>query len=353
MTALQGLAALAADPGTEVIVLISKPPAPDVASHMLGAVQRISKPVVINFVGASVPAATSAHVARTLEDAAQQAVTLATGEAPHWPHWEALPAQEAGRLASTQKYVRGLYSGGTLCYEALLLLPRYVGPVYSNTPLDPSYALESALRSRDHSVIDMGSDELTVGRLHPMLDPDLRSQRLAREADDPEVAVILLDVVLGFGAHPDPARELAETIRKARGRAQAAGRWLPVVVSVCGTDEDPQDYEAQVATLIDAGAIVQVSNARAVRLAGLIAEAAGNRGQSSPLVELPAPSPSPPLPEVSRILQLLQGPRVINVGLESFAESLASQGVEVVPVDWQPPAGGKQNLIDILDKLNA
>ena len=353
LTTMQGLAALAAHPGTEVIVLISKPPAPDVASRVLGAVQSLSKPVVVNFIGASVPAAKAVRVAHTLEDAAHQAVTLATGKAPQWLHWDALPAQEAGRLARTQKYVRGLYSGGTLCYEALLLLERYVGPVYSNTPLDPSQALESAVRSRAHTVIDMGSDEFTVGRLHPMLDLDLRCQRLAREADDPEVAVILLDVVLGYGAHPDPARELAAPIRQARARAQAAGRWLPVVVSVCGTDEDPQDYEAQVATLLDAGATVQVSNAQAVRLAGLIAEAAGSRGRARPLAELPAPtSPSTP-PEVSSILRLLERPRVINVGLELFAESLVSQGVEVVAVDWQPPAGGKQKFIDILDKLNA
>jgi len=353
LTTMQGLAALAADPGTEVIVLISKPPAPDVASQVLGAVQRLSKPVVVNFIGASVPPAKTVHAAQTLEDAAQQAMTLATGTAPRWPHWEALPAQEAGRLASTQKYVRGLYSGGTLCYEALLLLPRYIGPVNSNTPLDPPQALQSALRSRGHTVIDMGSDEFTVGRLHPMLDLDLRCQRLAREADDPEVAVILLDVVLGYGAHPDPARELAAAIRQARARAQAAGRWLPIVVSVCGTDEDPQDYEAQVATLLDAGAIVQASNAQAVRLAGLIAEAAGSRGRPHPLVKLPAPSPPSTVPEVSSILQLLERPRVINVGLDLFAESLTAQGVEVLAVDWQPPAGGKQKFIDILDKLNA
>jgi FdrA protein len=199
----------------------------------------------------------------------------------------------------------------------------------------------------------MGSNEFTVGRLHPMLDLDLRCQRLAREADDPEVAVILLDVVLGYGAHPDPARDLAAAIRQARARAQAAGRWLPVVVSVCGTDEDPQDYEAQVATLLDAGATVQASNAQAVRLAGLIAEAAGSRGQPLRLVELPAPSSPSTVPEVSSILRLLKGPRVINVGLELFAESLTAQGVEVVAVDWQPPAGGKQKFIDILDKLNA
>jgi FdrA protein len=353
MTAHQGLAVLAADPGTEVIVLISKPPAPEVAAQVLGAVQRIPKPVVVDFVGATVAATERLHVAHTLEEAAQKAVTLATGGPPRWPQWEVLPAQEAGRLASTQKYVRGLYSGGTLCYEALVLLPRYVGPVHSNTPLDSAEALETALRSRAHTVIDMGSDEFTAGRLHPMLDPDLRHQRLLREAEDPEVAVILLDVVLGHGAHPDPARELAVVIRQARARAQGAGRWLPVVISVCGTDEDPQNYEAQVAALVDAGAIVQASNAQAARLAGLIAEAAGSRGRPHPLVELPAPAPPPPLPDVSRIRQLLQGPRVINVGLELFADSLTAQGVEVLSVDWQPPAGGKQNLIDILDKLNA
>ncbi len=352
-TALQGLAVLAADPGTEVIVLISKPPAPEVAARLLGAVQHIRKPVVVNFVGAAAPAAGRVHSAHTLEEAAQKAVTLATGALPHWRQWEALPAQEAGRLASTQHYVRGLYSGGTLCYEALVLLQRYVGPVYSNTPLDPAYALESATRSRAHTVIDMGSDEFTVGRLHPMLDPGLRHQRLLREAEDPEVAVILLDVVLGHGAHPDPARDLAPVIRQARERARAAGRWLPVVASVCGTDDDPQGYEAQAAALLEAGATVQATNAQAVRLAGLVAEGAGSKGSPRPPVEIPAPTEPQPLPDASRIAPLLTGPRVVNVGLELFAESLASQGVEVISVDWHPPAGGKQKLIDILDKLNA
>ena len=235
-----------------------------------------------------------------------------------------------------------------------MLLHRYVGPVYSNTPLDPGYALESATRSHAHTVIDMGSDEFTVGRLHPMLDPTLRHQRLLREADDPEVAVILLDVVLGHGAHPDPARDLAPVIRQARARARTAGRWLPVVLSVCGTEEDPQGYETQVAALIEAGAMVQATNAQTVRLAGLIAEAAGSTGSTRQAVEIPAPSPSQPLPDASRILSLLHGPpRVVNVGLDLFAESLAAQGAETVAVDWHPPAGGKQKLIDLLDKLNA
>jgi len=353
-TALRGLAALAADPATSVIVLISKPPAPDVASALLGAVQRTGKPLVVCYVGATVPTGGSIHSAQTLEEAAAKGVTLATGAPPRWRQWEALPAQEAGRLSPSQKFIRGLYSGGTLCYEALVLLQRYVGPVYSNTPLDPAYALESAMRSRGHTVIDMGSDEFTVGRLHPMLDPELRHQRLLREAEDPEVAAVLLDVVLGYGAHPDPAGELAPVIRRARARAREAGRWLPVVASVCGTDEDPQNYEAQVAALIDAGAMVQASNAQAVRLAGLIAEAAGSKGSPRPPVQISLPSQASPLPDPSQILPLLAAPpRVVNVGLELFAESLGVQGIEVISVDWQPPAGGKQKYIEMLDKLDA
>lgn len=354
MTARQGLAALSADPNTEVIVLISKPPSPDAATDVLAALQQTAKPVVINFIGATVPENRRIHTAQTLEAAARAAVTLATGSPPQWPQREALPAQEAGRLAPSQKFIRGLYSGGTLCYEAVVLLERYVGPVYSNTPLDPVFALETAVRSHAHTVIDMGSDEFTVGRLHPMLDPQLRHQRLLREADDPEVAVVLIDVVLGYGVHPDPARELAPVIRQARDRARAAGRWLPVIVAVCGTDEDPQGYGAQVETLTEAGATVQVSNAQSVRIAGLIAEAAGSKGRARQPVQIRLPARAASLPDFSRSLSLLRGPvRVINVGLELFADSLTSQGVEVVTVDWQPPAGGKQKFIDLLDKLNA
>ncbi|MDR5694162.1 MAG: acyl-CoA synthetase FdrA [Armatimonadota bacterium] len=354
VTAMQALTALAADPSTRVIVFLSKPPAPEVAGRILHLARTIPKPVVVDFIGARIPAEEGLYGAETLEDAARIAVELATGSSPRWPEWIALPAQEATRLAPSQKYVRGLYSGGTLCYEALVLLEQYVGPVFSNTPLDPLMRLESPHHSRDHTVIDMGSDEFTVGRLHPMLDPELRIQRLLREAEDPQVAVILLDVVLGYGAHPDPARDLAPAIREARARAQARGRWLPVVVPVVGTDEDPQGYQSQVQMLVEAGALVQRSNAQAVRLAGLIAEAAGSRGSPRLLAEMPVTPMEEPPPDVRRILPLLaSSPRVVNVGLEGFTQSLVSQGVPVIHMDWRPPAGGKKELIDLLDKLNA
>jgi FdrA protein len=352
--ALAALSALASDPATDVIVLISKPPAPEVGAAVLAAAQRTGKPVVAVFVGASVPAAGGLHPAATLDDAARTAVALATGADPVWPEPRALPAQEAVRLAPSQRYVRGLYSGGTLCYEALVLLERYVGPVHSNTPLTSAAALPSAARSRFHTAIDMGADELMVGRLHPMIDSGLRIQRLLREADDPETAVVLLDVVLGYGANPDPSRDLVPAIEEARRRAASAGRWLPVVVTVCGTDEDPQNLQAQVETLAAAGAIVESAHSDAVRLAGLIAEAAGSRGAPHASVPI-APAPSAALPDASRITAslLARAPRVINIGLGLFEESLRGQGVDVLSVDWQPPAGGKQKYIDLLNKLNA
>jgi len=354
MTALWGLAALGADPITDVIVLISKPPAPEVAAMLLAAAWKTGKPVVVNFVGAQVPSSQRIFGAQTLEDAAEIAVRLTTGSPPSWPRLHALPAQEALRLAPGQKFIRGLYSGGTLCYEALLLLEHYVGPVYSNTPLERSQMLESALHSRGHTVIDMGSDELTVGRLHPMLDPELRQQRLLKEAEDPEVAVILLDLVLGWGAHPDPASQFAPVIRQARQRARAAGRWLAVVTTVCGTDQDPQSYDDQVNALVEAGALVQSSNAEAARLAGLIAEAAGSRGRPRTPVPVESEGREVPLPDAMPIIGLLANPpKVVNVGLELFADSLRAQSVDVVSVDWQPPAGGKQKLIEMLDKLGA
>src|SRR3972149_4797672 len=185
-----------------------------------------------------------------------------------------------------------------------------------------------------------------------MLDPDVRLQRLLREADDPEVAVILRDVVLGYGAPPDPAGVLAPVIRETRGRARAAGRWLSVVASVCGTEEDPQGDDDQVAQLIESGALVQASNAQAARLAGLIAQAAGASGQARSLVPVALPatmpgSPAPPLaPGAAEIVHLLAGPvKVVNVGLGLFADALRAENVEVISVDWQAPAGGEQHLV--------
>ncbi|MBI3998561.1 MAG: acyl-CoA synthetase FdrA [Armatimonadetes bacterium] len=353
-TMLQGLRALALDLETEVIVLISKPPAPQVAGRIVAAAAACGKPVIVNFVGAVVAADGRIESASTLEDAARLAVRRAYGIDPGSATLRALPAQEAGRLARGQRYLRGLYSGGTLCYEALVLLRPHLGAVRSNTPLHPSEALDPVTHSIEHTVIDMGGDEFTQSRLHPMLDPMMRLQRLRQEAADADVAILLFDVVLGYGAHPDPGGALVPVLREIGEEARAAGRHLSIVASVCGTDDDPQQASAQREALVEAGTLVEESNARAVRLAGLIAEAHGSRGLPAERTMVAAAPEPPAWPEVGPIGALLRkAPAVINIGLELFAESLQAQAVPVVSLDWQPPAGGKQHLLDLLDKLEA
>jgi len=272
ITMLQGIKALAADRGTKVIVLVSKPPAPEVARKVLAAARRCGKPVVVNFVGAPCGSigGGNLHQADTLEEAALAGVALSRGKKLSRVV-QKRKAFKLPRLSARQRYVRGLFSGGTFCYEASMLLGAALGEVRSNAPVDPRLRLADVHRSRGHTLVDLGDDEFTRGRPHPMIDLRLRNERILAEARDPEVAVILLDVVLGYGAHPDPAAELAPVIGKARAAARKAGRNLPVVGFVCGTAEDPQDLTRQEAALRAAGMLLTGSNAQAARLAAAIA----------------------------------------------------------------------------------
>jgi FdrA protein len=273
-TMLQGLAALAADPQTRVIVLISKPPSPEVAARVLARARAAGKPVVVNFIGADPRTISDLGLipARTLEDAAVLAVGAAAGRppAPIDPGTSDLP-----RVAVGQRYIRGLYSGGTFCYEATLLLAGALSEVHSNTPVGSAQALANVWESWGHTLVDLGDDVFTRGRPHPMIDPRLRLERLAVEARDPTTAVILLDIVLGYGAHADPAGGLAPDIEAAIAEARAAGRQLAVVGFVCGTAKDPQHLERQEARLREAGMLLAPSNVQAVQLAARIAASAG------------------------------------------------------------------------------
>jgi hypothetical protein len=174
--------------------------------------------------------------------------------------------------------VRGLYSGGTFCYEASLLLGKALAPdpVFSNTPVGKAKEIADVWNSVAHSVIDLGDDVFTRGRPHPMIDHRLRNERIAKEAADPETAVIILDIVLGYGSHMDPAGEIAATIKKAKAHAAKARRNLAVVGFVCGTAGDPQGLTRQSEALSAAGMILMRSNAQAVRLAARIARQSGN-----------------------------------------------------------------------------
>lgn len=182
-----------------------------------------------------------------------------------------LAAGESARLSDRPRYVRGLFSGGSLCDEAIMILSERLGGVYSNVTAEPRWRLADAWHSREHTCVDLGEEEFTQGRPHPMIDPRLRQERLLKEAEDPEVAVILLDIVIGYGAHPDPASAFVPTIAEARASAARQGRHLSVVAHVCGTESDPQDLVRQERALREAGAIVLPTNAQAAQVAARIA----------------------------------------------------------------------------------
>lgn len=261
---LAGLERLVADDATDVVVLISKPPAPSVAAKVLAAAAAASKPVVVNFLGGDADAirASGAHPATTFEEAAHTAAGLSLGAAPLALEDDAAdPAELAAGLLPGQNRISGLYSGGSLASEAKVVLKGLLGA-------------EVAAAQR---IVDLGDDEYTVGRPHPMIDPRLRSEKIEEAGDDPEAAVILLDVVLGYASHPDPAGALVPAIRAARETAARNGRGLAVVASVCGTAGDPQGLAGQCAVLADAGVRLAASNARAARLAGLVAQHAAMR----------------------------------------------------------------------------
>jgi succinyl-CoA synthetase alpha subunit len=275
---LTALRDLAGDPATKVIVLISKPPAPEVTERILSEARKAAKPVVVVFIGADPARLTggNVHGARTLEDAAYTAVALAQGELREARHAEdSTSPTGVPRFAARQRYIRGLFSGGTFCYEAVLLLDERLRDLYSNTPARPAGALSDLWHSHHHTLIDLGDDLFTRGRPHPMIDYRLRNERIVKEAADAETAVILLDVVLGYGSHADPAAELVPAIGRARAVASAQGRNLVFVAHVCGTQGDPQGFQRQADALTHAGVMLARSNAHAARLAASIVQARG------------------------------------------------------------------------------
>jgi FdrA protein len=273
---LTGLQYLAEDPHTRVIVLISKPPSKEIAEAILGKARASGKPVVVIFLGADAKALTGGniHGARTLEDAARAAVALAQGRKPDPPGDAVRIPPGIPRFAPGQKFIRGLFSGGTFGFQATLLL-QDVAEVHSNTQVGKSLPLKDMWKSVGHTVVDLGDDVFTRGRPHPMIDYRLRTERIVQEARDPETAVLLLDVVLGFGSNANPAAELAPALQSAREIADKAGRAFICVGHVCGTDGDPQVLASQVQVLRAAGMILADNNAQAARLARAIIAAGG------------------------------------------------------------------------------
>jgi FdrA protein len=256
LMAESALRALDAHDGTAVILLVSKPPSPEVAERLL---QIPTKPTVAALIGlrGSLPTPDHVTVCTTLEQGAALALGLVGGSVPDLAGsladdvatWVTALSRERQRLV-------GLFSGGTLCYEAMTIAVPHLGPIHSNTPLDKSWGIDAAGPGA-HVCLDLGEEEYTQGRPHPMIDPEARIELLAGQIDDPSVAVVLLDVVIGDGSHPSPASLLAPVAAKVVESGAA------VVSYVLGTDDDPQGFAGQQALLREAGCIVTETAARA------------------------------------------------------------------------------------------
>jgi len=279
ITMLQSIDLLENDPDTAVIVLISKPPARKTAEKIFERVRRCQKPVVAQFINsdASLAKEAGAYASDSFENTARMAIALAKGET-FTPESEEdafarllpLAKAEAGKMAPSQKYLRGLYCGGSLAEETLTLAYDRLGPIYGNIAFSEEYMLDDPFRSKGDCMVDIGAEAFTAGKPHVAIDPSPRIDRFVQEARDPETAVILMDMLLGYALCDDPAGMMQNVIIEEKERAEAEGRHLTVITSICGSDLDPQDLTVQEKILKDAGVLVLSNNGEASRLAALI-----------------------------------------------------------------------------------
>jgi len=283
--AIDCIRALEADRKTKLIMVVAKPPDKEVMKKITKVItEETRKPFIICFQSLREykppkKLARRVKAVRGLHAAAIQAVKLLKTKAVQKAHkrismrpreLRALAMKLAKKLKPSQKYIRALYTGGTLMYEAMLIYRELIGNVYSNAPLSSRYKLPDPHRSFKHSVIDLGEEEFTAGRPHPMIDPTVRKLRLIEEAKDPSVAVILMDFMLGYGSHEDPAGAMVDSIEEAMKIAEEDGRNLIILGHVCGTRKDPQNLVEQERKLKKIGVQLFPSNALAVIASALI-----------------------------------------------------------------------------------
>lgn len=316
ISALTALEMLAADDATRVIAFVSKPPSPQVRTRIINAMQKVGKPVVALFLGNKPEQRREGNVwlANSLSDAAQLAVLLMR-----------VAQQRLIQPEVAGKGIYGLYAGGTLAAEAAMLLSAGLG-----VPVSESHAAGVMLDAQGHRIVDLGDDSYTLGRPHPMIDPTTRSIEIEKLAAMPDVGVLLLDVVLGYGACADPAGAVVEAVEQVRATRNAP---LVTIATLTGTDADPQGRSGQTDILRDAGIAVVETLEEAV----LLAISLTHHQDSRPSVE-----PNP----------LLDGVQVINAGLRSFALDLQSSGTPVVHYQWAPIAGGNVRLASLLKQLH-
>lgn len=330
---------------TDVICVISKPPAPAVRDEVVELLEKCTKPVVAIFLGEKPEAHQGkVYLAHTLEECAKIAVDLANGEPVKKNYLEPLDFTCDEPLPE-DKTVIGLYSGGTLANEAGMLVSEALN--LGGVIKEKGYIL----RANGYDVIDLGDDIYTQGTPHPMIDPTERIRQIRSYAAMESTGVILFDCMLGYGCHPDMASALKPVIEECLAKAQAEGRTLYFVGSVTGTENDPQDYHKSLDILREAGAIMETSNARAIRLA---LELKGIHFTEADREVVPYETKDDtPLPQPSeQVMELLTTtPRIINVGVESFNDPLRDYGATSVQFNWKPLAGGNKRMIHLLTEL--
>ncbi|SMF83717.1 FdrA protein [Paenibacillus uliginis N3/975] len=345
ITMLDAIQGLEHHKATEVIVVISKPPATEVRNQVVRLLQRISKPVVAIFVGEEPETHEgTVYYASTLEETAMIAVDLSKGREVRANYNKLNIKAPQTKLTPEQTTIKGLYSGGTLAYEAAVLMSK--GLKLGQLIHEDGYML----KAKGHEVIDLGDDKYTQGKPHPMIDPETRIHYIEQAARDKSTAIIMLDVVLGYGSHEDMAGALLPVIEKTQSEAAAQGKSLYFVATVCGTEQDPQNYQEQKAKLERAGVIVKDSNNQAVRsaLAMMGIELQDKDKSFTPAVQTEQGN----IDVSESIIKLLSGkPEVVNVGLKKFVNAVTSHGGNAVHFDWRPIAGGNEKMRKILSLL--
>ncbi len=270
------------DKNTEIIILISKSPSKKMIKKMLGTIEDISKskPIIVLLLGDHNNYAinsSNVFIVNTLEESAIKAAQILSNDKtisqkikPTIDDIKRIVNNEVGKKDYKQKWVKGLFSGGTFCAEAQVVLRPMLKNVSSNVPIPDNTFTASLEKSVSHTMMDMGSDEFTVGKPHPMIDFSNRVNTIHKNSRDIELSVLLIDIVLGFGAHENPAEIMIPELLKAKENIKKKGGSLSIVLSICGTNEDPQNRQSQLKKFKDAGMIVMNSNAQAAMLAGLI-----------------------------------------------------------------------------------
>ncbi|CAH2714906.1 Protein FdrA [Neobacillus rhizosphaerae] len=347
ITMMDAIKGLEVHKQSEVIAIISKPPAKDVRDQVVNLLQGLSKPVVAIFLGEAPHSHEgNVHYANTLEETAAIAVDLAKGN-PIKANYNILTSDvPAADLKPEQTTIKGLYSGGTLGYEAATLISRAFG-LGKSEHAEEGYLL----KVNGFEVADLGDDIYTQGKPHPMIDPETRVQYFETAAQDEKTAIILFDVVLGYGSHDDMASELIPAIEKIQNESKKNGRNIYFVGTVCGTEQDPQGYQDQKNKLAKAGVILRDSNNQAVRTAlamlGIdLKEADKEMKPASKVYEKQDLTVSPAIEKL-----LNEKPSVINVGLKKFTNAITENGGTVVQFDWRPVAGGNERMRKILAVL--